>query len=665
MKKTVFFLIFLLSSWFVDADETKVISHPQVPLEAFFKNAKFTSMTISPDGKHIAALYDTGNSNTLAVMDVGLTKVLSQINFGEYMRIFRVLWPKNDRFIVSYQKRVGFLDNRESPSTWVAFDLDGENGRQLITPQRAYYGLVSLLPDKPNKILASKRFIYGMDTSNRFKYEGAKLFEIDIYSGKEKYLMGDAEYAGGYLSNTEGFASLAVVTQKDQIKKLIETGEALSELAYRRTEGGDWETVSMGLFGNKDDPARVRLLGFNKDNDIFYMSSDYKTPVPSVYAVNMNDFSYELIHKNDVAEVSGLNFFYHRGIEAIDVAPDYNQMVFLSEDSEMKQVITQLYASLGIDDTTSNIGISSYTDDGNKLIVTVSSDRDPGVFYLFNRGLDGSKPELRLLDVAKPEIDPNLMVDSIPFTFNARDGVELRGYYSLPKTGKGPFPMVQIIHGGPHGPRDYWGWDREVQFLANRGYAVVQVNFRGSGGYGEAFERSGYLEWGGKMIDDMTDATLWMVEQGFADKDRLCVYGGSYGGYGTLQSLVREPDLYKCGIGYVGVYSMFAMKKYGDIPTRESGRNYLDRVLGKDEEAMRAFSPALNVDKIKAELFIAHGREDVRVPMEQYEVLSKALKKINKPYISMVRDEGHGFTKDKNKYDFYRQMESFLAQHLK
>ena len=225
--------------------------------------------------------------------------------------------------------------------------------------------------------------------------------------------------------------------------------------------------------------------------------------------------------------------------------------------------------------------------------------------------------------------------------------------------------MIQIIHGGPHGPRDYWGWNREAQFLASRGYAVVSVNFRGSGGYGKAFERSGYKEWGGKMINDMTDATMWMVDNGYADKERMCVYGGSYGGYGTLQSVVREPDLYKCAIGYVGVYSLHEMKKSGDIVDRESGRKFLDRVLGMDKDLLTEFSPALNVDKIKAELFIAHGREDVRVPMDQYDVLSDNLKRIGKSYKSMIRDEGHGYQQDKNKFDFYRAMEGFFAKNLK
>ena len=298
------------------------------------------------------------------------------------------------------------------------------------------------------------------------------------------------------------------------------------------------------------------------------------------------------------------------------------------------------------------------------MVFVVRSDREPGTFYIFNRGLDGSDPSIKELAIANDAIDPALMADMVPFEFESRDGINLNGYYVLPRTGKAPYPMVQIVHGGPHGLRDFWGWNREAQFLASRGYAVVSVNFRGSGGYGTEFERSGYQEWGGKMINDMTDATMWMIDQGFANKDKMCIYGGSYGGYGTLQSVVREPDLYKCAIGYVGVYSLFEMKKAGDVPKRRSGRQYLDRVLGTDEDLLREFSPAENVDKIKADLFIAHGREDVRVPMEQYDELSKNLKRIGKPYKSMIRDEGHGYQQMENVIDFYSAMETFLAKHL-
>ncbi len=644
--------LFIIATVLLGSFQVQAADPSKIPMEAFFKDAQFTNMEISPDGKHLAVIYDTGTSNTLAIMDVGLTEIKAKINFGEYMRIGgNIMWPRNDRFILSYSKFVGYLDTKGSNPIYVAYDLDGKNGRQLTVPQRTWYRIISMMPSEPNKILVTK--------SHWADQGQTKLWTINIDNGKESYVGGEPIGAQQIIADSDGNPRFALAYDED---KDDDIGKGKNTFFVKQSANSNWREVDMPTIYKQG--TRISLLGFNADNTVAYVSSDIETKVPSIYAVELATLKTTMIHEENVAEISGRGTLYNDALEVLTFARDYNRMVFLSEDSEMKTIMAQLFATFGIDDTKSNMNITSFTEDGNKMVLNITSDRDPGVFYLFNRGLDGSQPSIKELAVAKREIDPSLMSTMTPIKFTSRDGVELRGYKVIPITGKAPYPMVQIIHGGPHGPRDYWGWNREAQFLASRGYAVVMINFRGSGGYGDAFERSGYQEWGGKMINDMTDATLWMVENGYADKDRLCVYGGSYGGYGTLQSLVREPDLYKCGIGYVGVYDLFEMKKAGDIPKRESGRKYLDRVLGTDEARMREFSPALNVDKIKAELFIAHGSDDVRVPMEQYDSLSENLKRIGKPYISMVRDEGHGYQKDKNKYDFYNQMEAFLAQHI-
>ena len=625
----------------------------KIPMEDFFKDAQFTTMSISPDGQHLAVIYDSGTSNTLAIMDIGLTQIKAKINFGEFMRIgSRIMWPRDDRFILSYSKFVGYLDTRGSPAIYVAYDLDGKNGRQLTVPQRTRYNIISMMPSEPNKVLVTKQ--HWADQG------AAKLFTINIDNGKESYIGGEPRGAQAIIADSDGIPRFAFSYEESDDDDF---GKGKNTFYVKQTPSSKWRKAAMPTLYKKG--VNISPLGFNADNTVAYVSSDIASKVPSIYAVDLATLNTTLIHKATVAEIGGTGRLYNGALEVISFARDYNRMVFLSEDSEMKKIMMQMYATFGIDETSSNLLVTSFTKDGNKMVFKISSDRDPGVFYLFNRGLDGSKPSIRELAVAKREIEPNMMAKMTPIKFKARDGMELRGYKVLPTTGEAPYPLVQIIHGGPHGPRDYWGWNREAQFLASRGYAVVSVNFRGSGGYGTEFMEAGYNEWGGKMIDDMTDATMYMVDNGYADKDRMCVYGGSYGGYGTLQSLVREPDLYKCGIGYVGVYSLIEFKKSGDIPKRASGRKYLDRVTGTDEARLREFSPALNVDKIKADLFIAHGREDVRVPMEQYDVLSENLKRIGKPYISMVRDEGHGYQQDKNKYDFYNQMESFLAQHLK
>jgi dipeptidyl aminopeptidase/acylaminoacyl peptidase len=201
--------------------------------------------------------------------------------------------------------------------------------------------------------------------------------------------------------------------------------------------------------------------------------------------------------------------------------------------------------------------------------------------------------------------------------------------------------------------------------LANRGYLVMQVNYRGSGGFGEQFEKSGYRLWGTTMQDDITDATLWAVEEGLADRERLCIYGGSYGGYATLMGITREPDLYRCGFAYVGVYDLRLMKKSGDIARRKSGQEYLDEALGSDEADLIARSPVTHVSKIKAALYVAHGKKDDRADVKNYYALTKALDEAEIPYKSLLTDkEAHGFWDLSNKEKLYGEMLTFFEENI-
>jgi dipeptidyl aminopeptidase/acylaminoacyl peptidase len=252
-----------------------------------------------------------------------------------------------------------------------------------------------------------------------------------------------------------------------------------------------------------------------------------------------------------------------------------------------------------------------------------------------------------------------------PFTLKARDGVELHGYITRP-SGEGPHALVVLPHGGPHGFRDYWDYDWEVQLLANRGYAVLQVNFRGSGGYGEAFQSRGYTEWGARMQDDVTDATRWAIDQKIAQPDRICIYGASYGGYAALQGAVREPALYRCAIGYAGVYDLELMRSSGDIPRSRIGRALLQRALGNDLERLRAQSPANHADKIQVPVLLIHGKEDRRADFEQAKRMKAGLDKNGKRFEWMALGrEGHGVYDEETRSEVYGRIVGFLDQHLK
>jgi acylaminoacyl-peptidase len=225
--------------------------------------------------------------------------------------------------------------------------------------------------------------------------------------------------------------------------------------------------------------------------------------------------------------------------------------------------------------------------------------------------------------------------------------------------------MVVMPHGGPHGVRDYWSYDAYAQMMASRGYAVLQVNYRGSGGYGRKFLYSGYGKWGTVMQDDVTDATLWAIREGITEDNRVCIFGGSYGGYAAMMGAVREPNLYKCVIAYAGVYDLELMFEKGDVPTRESGLVYLRQAVGEDKEDLRARSPVYNLEKVKAPVFIVHGQKDIRVDIEHAYRLREGLEKLGKPYEWLVKPrEGHGFYDPENREELFEKMLSFLERYI-
>jgi len=264
-----------------------------------------------------------------------------------------------------------------------------------------------------------------------------------------------------------------------------------------------------------------------------------------------------------------------------------------------------------------------------------------------------------------PGLEEQKMRPVEPYEVKVRDGKTVYAYLTKPDDSNGPFPMVVMPHGGPHGVRDYWAFDSYAQMMASRGYAVLQMNFRGSGGYGRSFLFEGYRQWGRSMQDDVTDVTQWAIDSGIATEDGVCIFGGSYGGYAAMMGAIREPDLYQCVIAYVGVYDLELMFKKGDIPTRRSGLVYLKQAVGEDEEDLRARSPVHNLDKLKAPVFIVHGGEDFRVDIAHAHELRKGLEKLDKPYEWMVKvNEGHGFYRPENRMELFERMLAFLDEHI-
>ena len=309
------------------------------------------------------------------------------------------------------------------------------------------------------------------------------------------------------------------------------------------------------------------------------------------------------------------------------------------------------------------VTVQSTTDDENRMIVAAANDRTAGTRYLYDRKAD----KLTKLGDVSPWLPEARMAAQKPIVYTARDGLPINGYLTLPpgKEAKN-LPVIVNPHGGPW-YRDSWGFNPEVQFLASRGYAVLQMNFRGSTGYGRKFWEASFKEWGGKMQDDISDGVQWLVKEGIADPKRVCIYGASYGGYATLAALAYTPDLYACGVDYVGVSNLFTF--LNTIPPY--WKPYLEmmhEMVGhpeKDKALLTRASPALNADKIRAPLLIAQGARDPRVNKDESDQMVAALKArgVEVPYI--VKDnEGHGFHNEENQFAFYEQMEKFLDKHI-
>jgi dipeptidyl aminopeptidase/acylaminoacyl peptidase len=308
----------------------------------------------------------------------------------------------------------------------------------------------------------------------------------------------------------------------------------------------------------------------------------------------------------------------------------------------------------------------SADDNGRRWVVSFTHDRDPWATYLYDR----STGEHRLLFRPYPHLDPEALAPMRPVTIESRDGLDLHGYLTLPVgTEQTNLPLVLLVHGGPWA-RDCWGYQPDVQLLANRGYAVLQVNFRGSTGYGKAFVQAAIGEFAGKMHDDLIDAVDWAVQRGIADRDRVAIFGGSYGGYAALVGVTFTPDVFAAAIDYVGISSLPNFMRTLPNIARPFLANNWHRYVGDpsdpaQEADMLARSPITKVDAIRTPLLIVQGANDSRVVQAESDNMVAALRAHGVQVEYLVKDdEGHGFLNPDNQMDLYHAVERFLAQHL-
>lgn len=632
-----------------------------IPIEHFTKFDDAGDLQLSPDGEHFAFVTKAEDTSLLVVSSTKTFKPVSATRFPRPYEIYEYHWVSNTRLI--YQQAQRFPGRIEPTPTGElgAIDFNGKSGR-FIYGYRAGEQQTGTRMKVRMASFASPRLISPLYNDDKhilieehpWKNRGdtwyydrdAKPFitRIDVYSGTKKAL-GTAPLRDARVMVDHDDQPRFAIGENDQFEYSV---------SWRQHPEGAWSTLALPGFIN--DTVVPRIISADNQSLLFTAAKD-KEPV-SLYQLNLDTKETTKVFGIDNSDVTGVVLDFAEE-NVIGVVSYTDKRVIHWLDKEDKA--TRLYRSLMQAFPNASVHVASATRDGSLAIVFVHSDVAPGEYFLFNP----QTMKADLLLYAQKQIDPRQMRPREPFALQARDGVRLTGYVTKP-AGPGPHPLVVLPHGGPHQVRDYWEYDWEAQLLANRGYAVLQVNFRGSSGLGHDFERLGHRQWGATMQDDLTDATRWAIEQKITDTHRICIYGASYGGYAALQGAVREPDLYRCAIGYAGVYDLELMHTSGDTPDWKTGRAYLEKVLGTDMALLRSRSPNYNADKIKAPVLLIHGKEDARADFQHAKRMKAALENANKAFEWMALSrEGHGAYDEATRREVYECILAFLDKHLK
>ena len=624
----------LTSASLIAATAVSVQAQPakQYPLRDFFKNPEQGYFRLSPDGKTLGFMQPYESRMNIFVQPIdkaGSKEGVKRIT-AETARDISNYFFKGPQHVL-YTKDFGGDENFHV----VMADIATGKVQDLTPHEGTQASILDALPDDDDHILV---------THNKRDKRVFDVYRINIKTGAETLV---AQNPGNITAwNTDHAGKVRAAGATDGVNKT---------LLYRETEAEPFKPLLTTNFREAVD-----IVGWTPDSKLMYVASNRGRDKAALFEFDPKTAKEgKLIYENPNVDVDSLGWSRARKvITQTKVNFEKAEPVFFDKESE------RVYKALKAKLPGYQIGVQSMTKDENLLIVAASNDRTPGTRYVYDVKAD----KLTKLAEINPAIAEADMAEVKPISYTARDGLTIRGYLTLPKGVPAKnLPVIVNPHGGPW-YRDSWGYNGEIQFLANRGYAVLQMNFRGSVGYGRKFWEASFKQWGLAMQDDITDGVNWLIKEGIADPKRIAIYGASYGGYATLIGVTKTPDLYAAAVDYVGVSNMFTFMK-SIPPYWKPFLEMMTEMVGdaeKDKAQLTATSPALNADRIKTPLFVAQGAKDPRVVKAESDQMVEALKQRGVAVEYMVKDnEGHGFRLQENQFEFYDAMEKFLGKHLK
>lgn len=606
----------------------------QLPIEDFFRQPEKADYQISPDGTMFSWLqpWEEGERRlNVMVAPVDGSKEPKRLTSVTTRDIAGYTWVSNDYMI--YMSDTGGDENFH---IWL---VDVKNGTEPVdvTPYKGVRAMLfDVLKHDPDNILVM------------MNKENPEVFDVYKLNLKTKELTLEAKNPGNvtnWVTDHKGNVRIAVITDGVNEKML-----------YRDDNKSEFKPLLESTF--KDTNA---VAGFTYDNKKIYLISNVDRDKAALYELDPHSGKKDLIYENPDWDISNAIFSdVKEKMTGVSWYAEKRYYHFFDEDrAKMQEKLTSFKPGY-------EVSVVDASLDETKFIVGYYSDKLPGVYYFYDKN---DPDNIRELANLYPWIDPDNMATVKPITYKSRDGLTIHGYLTLPKGMEDAknLPLVVNPHGGPEA-RDTWGFNPEAQMLANRGVAVFQPNYRISTGYGKEFWMKGFKQWGQAQQDDITDGVKWLIEQGIADPKRIAIYGASYGGYATLMGLIKTPDLYACGVDYVGVSDITTL--LASVPAYwKPMLDQMKETIGdpeKDAAMLKEYSPIFHADKIVAPLFIAQGANDPRVIKAQSDKMVKAMKDRGVEVEYMVKDnEGHGFHNEENRMDFYKAMIKFLSDHLK
>ena len=622
----------------------------KLPVQVFFKDPEFSRMRLSPDGKWLAAIAPREGKNNLFTIRLSDRKLFGCTEEGEE-EVYSFTWISNERLVFEMKNRNNFPNgglyavNRDGSKPKV-LNLSFMKNREFGARVMKVMNMFDPLTDHGQDILVEIRKGGGLFQEDRAFY--GNIVRLNTITGKEERIA----YNRGDI--------LEFVADRE---KTIRIGMAqhglVRSILHRRDANSEWEEVYSGDFRTAIAP-----LGFGKNPDILYVSA----PNGDKKAL----FQFDLKKKK-----LGRMIFAHPTYDVPAgppiVSDKTDKVIGVRYEAERSQVYWfnkdyQQYQAM-IDKSLPSMAndIKNWSRSEDLILFHSHSEKTIGSYYLLDIS-NKKKPKMEKLLELAGWIDPQKMSPMNSIKYTARDGLVIHAFLTIPNGSDGKnLPLIVHPHGGPSA-RDYWGWNADVQFLANRGYAVFQPNFRGSTGYGTKLLTSGYREWGGAMQNDITDGVKHLIDEGIVDPKRVGIYGASYGGYATMAGLCFTPELYRCGINYVGVTDIDLILKEYPLPKKIN--DAIDAVMiadrKKDKDWIKRRSIQNNIDKVRAPVLMAYGMKDWRVPPKHGRILKRALDKNDVPNKLIIKaNEGHGYRNEKNVFEFYREVDDFLEQHMK